>query len=209
MVITAIDWETTGKIPTRIPNITHPAFPRAVSVAAIQIGPMWQSVSEVVHIIKPEGFVIPEDAIRVHGITNERALTEGKDARCVLAQLNVLFRTSDVVLAHNLQFDRSIYLSECSKLGVEPCMPQRQMCTMLVGATLLKIPGKYGDYKWPDLEHLFTHLFGRDNDVYKKIFGHRDIHDARDDALAAALCGVKMLAARDGVSLHPKSTGGG
>ena len=43
-------------------------------------------------IIKPENFIIPSEASKVHGITTERAITEGVDLENLLNDFNNLIR---------------------------------------------------------------------------------------------------------------------
>lgn len=54
----------------------------------------------------------------------------------------------------------------------------RQICTMNESTDLCKIPGPYG-YKWPKLEELHKHLFGKTFD---------NAHDALADVRATARC---------------------
>ena len=197
MIITAIDFETTGKIPKGLRDLGHANFPRAVSVGAIQLTHRWQIITEFSAIILPEGFDIPEDATKVHGISTEMALSEGITFDRAFGVLDGLFETSDAVLSHNWEFDGQIYSSECWKRKRQMKLPGKQICTMKGGAQMMKIPGRYGDYKWPSLHDLYVFLFGKENDFYKRIFGERAIHLAKDDAWAAGVCGVKMIQSGD------------
>jgi len=49
-------------------------------------------ISEKCYIIKPEGYKIPADAARIHGITTDRAICEGKDLRSVLEEFREFAR---------------------------------------------------------------------------------------------------------------------
>jgi len=47
-----------------------------------------KTLSSEEHIIKPEGFVIPFDVQNIHGISNEKAISMGKDLDFVLRRFS-------------------------------------------------------------------------------------------------------------------------
>lgn len=51
------------------------------------LDPAGNVIKEQTWIVKPEGFVIPEEAIAIHGITNEEALATGVALSTVLSQI--------------------------------------------------------------------------------------------------------------------------
>lgn len=60
------------------------------------------------YIIKPEGWVIPEEAAKIHGITTEIALEKGMEMATVLMEfINDCYDVERLV-GHNLYFDTSI-----------------------------------------------------------------------------------------------------
>ena len=56
------------------------------------------------YIIKPENYTIPFNAIQIHGITNERALTEGKQLKLVLEQFILMINQCTYLCGHNIGF---------------------------------------------------------------------------------------------------------
>jgi hypothetical protein len=52
-------------------------------------------------------------------------------------------------------------------------------CTMLSSVEVCRLPGRYGDYKWPRLAELHQHLFGAD---------FAGAHDAAADVMACLRC---------------------
>jgi len=63
-------------------------------------------------IIKPENYTIPFNAIQIHGITNERALTEGKQLKLVLEQFILMIDQCNYLCGHNIGFDINIIGAE-------------------------------------------------------------------------------------------------
>ena len=109
------------------------------------------------HIVKPEGWVIPEDAARVHGITTGMATAFGIPIQQVLEALHSTLADFDVgtLVAHNMQFDDSVLQAEMWRCQELDLLTRFQLCerrcTMLMGTA----PGK----KWPTLAELYRGLF--------------------------------------------------
>ncbi len=61
------------------------------------------------HIVKiPPEITIPIEASNVHGITNDKMRTEGKDINLILDIFTKDMLDSQVIVAHNLSFDKTI-----------------------------------------------------------------------------------------------------
>jgi DNA polymerase III epsilon subunit-like protein len=130
-------------------------------------------------IIKPEGFVIPKAASDVHGITTEKALSEGKDLYSILLTFNELINEANHLVAHNISFDEKIVGAEFIRKNIRSSLFKKpRLCTMNASTDYCKIPGPYG-YKWPKLSELHLKLFGEDFD---------NAHDAAADIGATAKC---------------------
>jgi len=69
-------------------------------------------------IIKPEGYSIPLDTIKIHGITNERANEEGKDLRNSLEVFAQAVAQSNYLCGHNIEFDINIIGCEFLRCGL-------------------------------------------------------------------------------------------
>lgn len=208
LVITAFDFETTGKIGKGM-SAQHPKFARAVALGAVALPVACDvELSAFKRVIRPDGFEIPRDATRVHGVSTEYAQEHGVDARLAIRQLSALFEISAIVISHNYEFDSSIYNSECERLGLDNVLSRKTgLCTMLRGAPLCQIPGFYGDYKWPSLEELFRFNYGRDHVLYARFFGNREIHDPLDDTRILAVNFAKMEAKTNALADHYVSRG--
>lgn len=140
-------------------------------------------IKESDHIIRqPVGFIIPNDSINIHNITNEMCLQQGVDLMNILNEFIKDTQDCYRVIGHNVQFDiRMILMSlkefvphnpyECKNVNrkikyVETMIIPKLYCTMMRGIDLCKLPKmrKTGEtmtsYKYPKLSELHVKLFG-------------------------------------------------
>ncbi len=157
------DTETTG-VPRnyKAPTTDTDNWPRLVQLGWILMDDGGNKLAQHDYIIRPDGFEIPADAARVHGITTERALEEGRDLQEVIDEFMADFDKATFIVGHNISFDQNIVGAELVRLHRPDVMTsKRTYCTMQAGTNFCKIPGKYG-YKWPKLMELYVKLFGHD-----------------------------------------------
>ena len=97
------DTETTG-LPKRwnAPLTDSDNWPRCIQIA-------WQLhdkngvlLEHEDYLVQPEGFNIPYDAERIHGISTELAERDGHDLLEVLTQFNEAVKNSKFIIGHNL-----------------------------------------------------------------------------------------------------------
>jgi len=185
--ILVFDFETTGLPKDRnakfIPGHSKTEdFPHAVQLAYILYNKQTGSTKIVNEIIRlPEEVVISKESEAVHHISAEftrRKTTEGihfhKEIEDVLREFIIDFRKADIVVAHNIQFDRNILLTELDRLrqkGKEEFVEflddfynnKIEYCTALKGKYICKVEkmDKYGQmyYKMPKLVELYNTLF--------------------------------------------------
>ena len=96
------------------------------------------------HVVKlPDGVTIPEEASKIHGITNEIMMESGEDIRIVLDSFNEAVKNSQIIVAHNIKFDDKVVQAECirNKLtNIMTAYPQKiKYCTMDYGKTITRI----------------------------------------------------------------------
>jgi DNA polymerase III epsilon subunit-like protein len=186
-----LDCETTGLPRSRrfSPDAVED-WPRLVQIAWGRSDSEGHVTELRCHIIRPDGFRIPADATRIHGITHSRARRVGRDLSEVLDEfLEEIVRPGTVLVAHNLDYDWGVLASELVRTGKPfSILEISGICTMksTTEVCCLPRPGGWG-YKWPTLEELHTFLFGR---------SYEGIHDAAGDLEACARCFSKLL--RDG-----------
>ena len=140
-------------------------------------------IDEKDFVIKPEGFSIPDDATRVHGISTEYAMDKGQDLDFVLKLFAEQIETAGMLVAHNMNFDEKIVGAEFFRKNIPNKLLQtNRICTMKESTDYCQIPGHYG-YKWPKLSELHIELFGED---------FEEAHNATVDINATAKCFWKM-----------------
>ena len=114
------DTETTG-LPRnwKAPVTDANNWPRLVQLAYLYYDNGGNKISGGDFIIKPEGFTIPVDASKVHGISTERALKEGHPIISVLNDFNSLVEQATYLVAHNMSFDEKIIGAEFLRNGMQ------------------------------------------------------------------------------------------
>jgi DNA polymerase III subunit epsilon len=158
------DTETTG-LPK---NYNAPVkdvdnWPRLVQLAWILTDDAGKELESFNCIVKPDGWVISEQASKIHGITQAKAEAEGvpiTEALRLFARL--LYNGGVTVVAHNIDFDYKIVGAEFERLGWPVgfgIMPM--ICTMKRSTDYCRLTGNYG-YKWPKLQELHRKLFAMD-----------------------------------------------
>lgn len=176
-MIVVFDTETTG-IALKQESHLDPRQPHIASVAAVAYTPAWEEIHSVHLFVKPDGWVMPEEATAVHGITQEFLEWYGIDLDAVLTPLDFLFHNADQIWAFGMKFDKQLYGIECARRErTDWLAPQKTHCAMQLMAGILKIPGQYGDYKWPSLVDSYHALFG---------CGFEKAHDGLADVRATA-----------------------
>ena len=175
-----IDCETTGLPKVRNAPISDvDNWPRVIQIAWARYNEAQEAEEVVSRLIRPDGFVIPHDVQRIHNITTERAISEGRDLAETLTYLASAAAGSKVLIAHNLDFDVNVISAEYLRMGLEPPFGgKKRICTMLQSVEFCAIAGKRG-FKWPKLSQLHQKLFGSD---------FEEAHDAGADVAACARC---------------------
>jgi DNA polymerase III epsilon subunit-like protein len=174
------DTETTGlPINWKAPVTDINNWPRLVQLAFLLYDSDGKRISSGDFIIKPNGFTIPPDASKIHGITTERAIKEGQSISSVLQQFDKLIQQANYLVAHNMSFDEKIVGAELIRNAMPNSLSaKRKICTMERTTNFCAINGQYG-YKWPKLSELYYKLFRTD---------FEEAHNAAADINATAKC---------------------
>jgi DNA polymerase-3 subunit alpha len=139
------------------------------------------------YLIKPDGFNIPYDSEKIHGISTELATEQGVPLQDVLIKFNEALAKAKFVVGQNIGFDINIMGCEFYRYGVESPMakmPVLDTCTE-VTADLLKLPGgRGGRYKLPNLTELHSYLFG---------VPFAEAHNATADVEATTRCFFELI----------------
>jgi len=158
-----IDTETTG-LPIMIGyNRYHPYYQleyydksRIIELGYIVYDSNNIKIKEFNKLIKPNNFEITNTEI--HGITNDQAINEGINIVDALKELEQDLKYADTIIAHNINFDINIILSEasrtkCTKL-VECLHKKVKKCTFKLAQSIYKKNFK--------LVNLYSHLFNKE-----------------------------------------------
>lgn len=197
MKVLIFDTETTG-LPTRLGYDRYYDFrelkyyddSRIVSIAW-NFYDNFNLINSSYYIVKPKNFIIDNTSIacKINKITNEIANKDGIDIEDIILTFHKYLYECDVIVAHNLLFDKNILLSELSRYKREDLIQlfesKQTYCTMLNTKNLLKIPMKYSsNFKSPKLIELYQYLFKEEFD---------EQHNALADVNACAKCYFKLL----------------
>jgi DNA polymerase III subunit epsilon len=174
------DTETTGlpknwKAPVNDVN----NWPRLVQLAYLVYDEKGNQINSGNHIIKPDGYIIPQAASDIHRISHEKAMIEGEDLIDVLQLFENLIQQSEFLIAHNMNFDEKIIGAEFIRCHMNNILTtKKRICTMASTTNFCGLEGPYG-YKWPKLSELHYKLFRHHFD---------EAHDASVDIQATAKC---------------------
>ncbi len=178
-MLLVFDTETTGLWRRNAPVGDLRVSPRLVQIAWLLCDDGGRIIRRECFVVSPDGFSIPPDAVRVHGITTDAAMRLGVPLSVVLEAFRRGVAGSGTVVAHNMAFDSRVVAAECARCGVaNPLAGMPLVCTMeaSVGVCNLRRPG---GLKWPTLLELHRTLFGST---------YAGAHDAENDAAACARC---------------------
>ncbi|PKH50323.1 DNA polymerase III subunit alpha [Tenacibaculum sp. Bg11-29] len=185
------DTETTGLPKSWNAPITDTNnWPRATQIAWQLHDELGNLIEHNDFLIKPDGFNIPYDAERIHGISTDLAKEQGIELSEGLALFNEALGKTKFIVGQNLAFDINIMGCEFHRLGVENDLtelPILDTCTEHT-AKMCQIPGgRGGKFKLPTLTELHNHLFG---------IGFGDAHNATADVEATTRCFLELIRLR-------------
>lgn len=179
--IASFDTETTGLWKNNLPP-NHVDQPHLVQLGLIlEDLEADKIISKLDVIIRPDGWTIPPDSARLHGITQEIAEDCGVELVNACWLFRDLIRRCDVIVAHNFEFDQSIINRGFveAEVDVIPWSMRKVRCTKEASSSFCRLaPFRYGSWKWPSLEEAFQHFFGRD-----PVDAHTALADAESSRL--------------------------
>lgn len=182
--IAYLDFETDGLPVIQHDYIYHPDnWPNAVTVAVILKDYETGNTERYSAIIKPVGFTIPDEMVKFHGISQEKAMAEGQDPKKVFAKVAEYINKADYVAGHNIEaFDLPILKKELHKLKMH--YPEKPAVdTKLYTSDLLQIPKKSQidihnpTYKHPKLNELAEFLKTQERQGEDKSINHSAAED--------------------------------
>ncbi|MGF1560277.1 MAG: DNA polymerase III subunit alpha [Flavobacteriaceae bacterium] len=182
------DTETTG-LPKNwnAPITDTDNWPRCIQIAWQLHDAMGNLLDQQDYLVRPDGFNIPFDAEKIHGISTALAEKEGLPLVEVLAKFNAAMARTKFIVGQNVGFDLNIMGAEFHRMGIEnplQDLPVLDTCTEET-ALLCQIPGgRGGKFKLPTLTELHQYLFGEP-------FG--EAHNATADVEATSRCFLELI----------------
>lgn len=138
-------------------------------------------------IIKPKGFDIPFNAVKIHGITTKHAFEFGEDNEYVFNLFNNYLNKCNFLIGHNINFDINILCSEFIRIGLNINSLKKTVIDTKLESTeycALKTNIIGGKFKWPTLQELHKKLFGIE---------FSNAHNAMIDVQITAKCFFELV----------------
>ncbi|GAV02665.1 hypothetical protein RvY_13201-2 [Ramazzottius varieornatus] len=138
--VMVLDTETTGFPPKASPHdLDSWDKCRMVELAWHMYCPCGQTLSKYAFLVKPDfTYEIPPGAVKVHGITREKALLEGRPIQDIFSIFKTSLDDTSVVVGHNIQFDVRVILAEMHRAKQTALADMFEEiptdCTMTLGA---------------------------------------------------------------------------
>ena len=185
MKIMIYDTETTG-LPIWGSPSERPDQPHLCQFTALICdGTPAQEIEYVDMLIRPDGWTIPDEVAKLHGITTERALADGLPERAAVAEYLRLTAQADIVCAYGISFDERIMRIAMLRSGMTKATCDtlanglKTHCVMKQATPLCKLPptdkmmaAGRKTFKTPNLAEAVNALLGESME---------DAHDARVD----------------------------
>ncbi len=182
------DTETTG-LPRdyNAPISDTDNWPRCIQIAWQLHDEMGNLIEHQDYLVQPDGFDIPYDSERIHGISTALAQKNGIPLQDVLDKFNEVLGKAQFIVGQNVGFDVKIMGAEFYRKNYDnelDQLPVLDTCTE-VTANLLKLPGgRGGRYKLPTLTELHSYLFG---------VPFSEAHNATADVEATTRCFLELI----------------
>ena len=161
MKLLIFDTECSGLIPKTSGNDLK-NLPHIVQLSWIMYNTKTKSYVENDFILKIP-ILVPEDSTKIHGITNDIS-DNGYDFSEIVDMFLNDIKKCDMLVAHNIQYDLNMLEIELSRINrwgdIDLLFSKDIFDTMKQSVNVLKLPGKYGKYKFPRLSEVYIHFFG-------------------------------------------------
>lgn len=158
MKVLFFDTETTGLPKNREPAINGSHnWPHMVSISWV-LQDDGKTIDSQSFIVKPN-WQIPEDSIKIHGITQQRAWRDGRPLKEIIERFFSI--SYDWIVAHNIDFDLNVLINACL-WDLKMSVPRfgKQFCTMKNSIDICRIP-MGTRWKSPKLGELYEHIFNK------------------------------------------------
>jgi len=180
-MILSYDTETTG-LHFKNRGLADPSQPHLVQLSCLLVDAGDKRVVQSLNlVVRPDGWDIPQEAINVHGITNEFAECHGLPEKEVLWIFLQLWATNEPLrVAHNCAFDDAVISTAIARhYGEGELLKAWQAgesyCTMQMSKPIVQARNVRGALKYPKLMEAYSFFFNEEFDRS---------HSANADAVA-------------------------
>lgn len=183
-----LDTETTG-LPNFRASSGDPDQPHICQIGAMLFDCGGRVKAELNLLVKPDGWVIPEEATAIHGISQEDAEQYGISLKGAMGLLWRLIAAADVMVAHNLSFDFFLLRIAAKRAALSEPKDWKidKFCTMKAMVDVCKIPptekmlaSGFTNYKSPNLQEAYKHFHGQEfegaHDAMADVRACRDVY---------------------------------
>ena len=191
------DTETTG-LPRdwNAPLTDADNWPRCIQIAWQLHDKDGNCISHEDYLVRPDGFTIPYDAEKIHGISTILAQKEGIPIVEVLERFQHALHQCEFIGGHNVKFDLNIMGAEFLRSSDQNPLenfPIIDTCTEQTASLCMLPGGRGGKFKLPTLSELHNHLFDT---------RFEEAHNATADVEATTRCFFELF--RQG-SIRPEA----
>ena len=195
MKVLVFDTETTGLPTERNASYMETAkWPHIVQLAFVLYDTERRKILAAHDYIVqlPDGVTISPESQQIHGISPARCRRQGVPVSLALTEFGDCQKEADIMVAHNLSFDKRVVLAACRRAGVRQyffvgASAKPEYCTMkrTKDIPVVVATNSRGEYnKFPTLTELHRHLFNGASP--------RGQHDAFADILICLRCYVQL-----------------
>lgn len=178
--------------------IQHPEdYPRVFQLAFLLMNEEGEILEQFSEFITPDNWVIPNEPFWIeHGYSTEQCEQLGVPMAKALTSFVNALNKADYLVAHNLNYDRPVILSEIANYDIP--MPEdfsipKLLCTMQCTIDYVKADHTQENIeKYPFLK--FSNKFPKLIELHEKLFseGFDGAHDALVDVKATFRCLIEL-----------------
>ncbi len=184
------DTETTG-LPKHFnaPISDTDNWPRCVQIAWQLHDEFGKLIEHNDFIIQPDGYNIPFESEKIHGISTQLSEVKGTPLPEVLSHFNKVLEQATFIIGHNVKFDMNVMGCEFYRMNTETILSEKSVLDTMSEATaaVCQIPGGRHKYKYPTLTELYEHLFDT---------AFVEAHNATADVEATTRCFFELIRQR-------------
>jgi len=159
MKYAVIDTETSGLFDFSKPADAE-GQPRLAHLAMILVDEDLVELARYDQFVKPDGWTLGEEVMKVNGLTNEHLTEHGVPVADVIAEYAKVIDDGFVIVAFNAQYDTKVMRGEMRRAAVDDRFEATpNICVMRALVDVCKVPKKTGKgFKLPKLSEACAHF---------------------------------------------------